>query len=476
MPQLTMPNVGEGVTEGTVTRWLKHAGDDVALDEPVVEVETDKAVVEIPSPFAGRLTKIAAEEGAVVPIGATLAEFDATGEAAAAVTAATTEGSTTRTTHDAAVARPNGQRAATTGATTAAASPPGLAGVDRRGAFRPRRQYSPVVLRLAADHDIDLALVQGSGIEGRVTRQDVMAYIDNPVMHTVPPGAESGVVGVSGQQAQVTPGASAAGTAPSAAAVPPAAPPLERTAAPERAPEPDDGRPGPIGDGDELVPLTPTRRTIAARMLESQRTVPPAWMMIEADVSGLVALRAGAKTAFERREGIALTYMPYFVEAIVAALKEHPQVNSTYEGRGLVLHRRYDIGVAVAVESGLVVPVLRDADRKSIVGLAHELHELGTKARARRLSIAEMRAPTFTVDNTGAFGSIVSQPIVPPGQAAIITTEAVRRELRVASDGSFSVRSVMNLCISFDHRALDGAQAGAFMQSVRTRLEAYRSG
>lgn len=233
---------------------------------------------------------------------------------------------------------------------------------------------------------------------------------------------------------------------------------------------------GGVADRDELVPLTPTRRTIAARMLESQRTVPPAWMMIEADVSGLVALRADAKAAFERQEGIALTYMPYFVEAIVAALKEHPHVNSTYEDRGLVLHRRYDIGVAVAVESGLVVPVVRDADRKSIVGLAHELHALGTKARARRLSVDEMRAPTFTVDNTGSFGSIVSQPIVPPGQAAIITTEAIRRELRVAIDGSFGVRSVMNLCISFDHRALDGAQGGAFMQAVRRRLEAYRAG
>ncbi|HEY7801323.1 MAG TPA: dihydrolipoamide acetyltransferase family protein, partial [Dehalococcoidia bacterium] len=224
---------------------------------------------------------------------------------------------------------------------------------------------------------------------------------------------------------------------------------------------------------DERIALTPTRRTIAARMLESQQTVPPAWMVVEADVSGLVALRERRKAAFEQAERVSLTYMPFFVQAIVGALKEHPLLNSAYGDSEIVVHHQYDIGVAVAAESGLVVPVVRDADRKSITGLAHELRELGDKARARKLNIEEMRAPTFTIDNTGAFGSIVSQPIVPPGQAAIITTEAVRRELRIQDDGSFAARSVMNLCISFDHRALDGAQAGAFMQAVRRRLEAY---
>jgi 2-oxoisovalerate dehydrogenase E2 component (dihydrolipoyl transacylase) len=323
------------------------------------------------------------------------------------------------------------------------------------------------VLRLAAEHDIDLTLVQGSGIEGRVTRQDVMAYIENPVMHTVPPGAESGVVGVS-QPQETHATSSPPPTAPAPAGTPTANQNASAPAAGEASP--------PASACDEHVPLTPTRRTIAARMLESQQTVPPAWMVVEADVSGLVALRERAKPAFEQSEGVGLTYMPFFVQAIVGALKEHRAINSTYGDGEIVIHARYDIGIAVAADAGLVVPVLRDADRKSITGLAHELHDLGAKARARKLSVDEMRAPTFTIDNTGAFGSIVSQPIVPPGQAAIITTEAVRRELRVREDGSFAARSVMNLCISFDHRVLDGAQAGAFMQAVRRRLEAYAAG
>ncbi|MHB8684603.1 MAG: dihydrolipoamide acetyltransferase family protein [Dehalococcoidia bacterium] len=460
MPRLTMPNVGEGVTEGTVTRWIKRQGDDVALDEPVVEVETDKAVVEIPSPYAGRLAKILVDEGAVVPIGTPLAEFEAVGgppppapsqtggegkapkrgAAVAAVRESTTPAAGQSAADAADGARDQGAADAAT-----QTSAPGSA--DGSG-YRRTRQYSPVVLRLASEHGIDLALVQGTGIDGRVTRQDVTAYAANPVMHTVPPDAGAGVVGVS---------------QPAAAQGAPETPRRQAEAVAE------------AGTGDERVPLTPTRRTIAARMLQSQQTVPPAWMMVEADVTALVALRARLKADFERSEGVALTYMPFFVQAISGALKQHPVINSSFGDGEIVVHHRYDIGIAVAVDSGLVVPVIRAADRKSIAGLAHELHELGAKARARKLTIEDMRGPTFTIDNTGSFGSIVSQPIVPPGQAAIITTEAVRRELRVAADGSFAVRAVMNLCISFDHRALDGAQAGAFMQAVRQRLEAYQA-
>lgn len=442
MPQLTMPNVGEGVTEGTVTRWIKHEGDDIALDEPLVEVETDKAVVEIPSPYAGRLAKILVEEGAVVPIGTPLAEVAAAGDVAPRAALqpvdqpARSDAAATSARHDG-VAAVQGARDRPPDAT------------DGRGAYHRTRQYSPVVLRLAAEHGIDLTLVQGTGIGGRVTRQDVVAYVANPVMHTVPPDAGAGVVG---------------------APLPPA-----RSAA-QRLPEaPAAGEAPATGGSDEHVPLTPTRRTIAARMLESQQTVPPAWMMVEADVTALAALRARIKADFERTEGITLTYTPFFVQAVVAALKQHPRINSSFGDGEIVVHHRYDIGIAVAAETGLVVPVIRDADRKSIAGLAHELYELGAKARERKLTVDEMRRPTFTVDNTGSFGSIASQPVVPPGQAAIVTTEAVRREVRVTAEASFAVRSVMNLCLSFDHRALDGAQAGAFMQSVKQRLEAYRA-
>ncbi len=422
MAQLTMPNVGEGVTEGTVTRWLKREGDDVALDEPVVEVETDKALVEVPSPYAGKLARILVQEGEVVPIGAALAEF----ELAEGVSAAAPAGPSVR--REAEGAPP--AEAAKAAAHVAMQEP------------RRMGRYSPVVLKLAAEHGIDLSLVRGTGIEGRVTRQDVMRYLDNPTAHTVPPLETAGVVGV-----------------PSAAA-----PQVEGPQELVRA-----------SPGDEVVPLTPTRRTIAARMLESHRTIPTAWMAVEADVTQLVALRERVKDAFEQAEGVRLTYLPFFIQAISGALKEHPQLNATFSAEGISLHGRLDLGIAIATDWGLVVPVIRNAGDKSIAGLAAELEALGAKARDRKLALEEMRGATLTIDNTGAFGSIISQPIVPVGQVAIITTEAIRRELRPTADGGFAPRSLMNLCLSFDHRALDGAQAGRFMQAVRSLLEAYRA-
>jgi 2-oxoisovalerate dehydrogenase E2 component (dihydrolipoyl transacylase) len=210
-------------------------------------------------------------------------------------------------------------------------------------------------------------------------------------------------------------------------------------------------------------------------MLDAHLTIPPAWMVVEADVSNLVRLREATKEGFQRTEGVPLTYLPFFVQAVVAGLKQHPALNATYTDEGIRVHHACHIGIAVAVESGLIVPVVRDAGRKSIAGLAREIFDLGAKARDRKLNLDEVRGATFTLDNTGAFGSVISQPLIPPGQVAIITTEAIRREPRVADDGSSAARSVMNLCISFDHRALDGAQAGMFMRSVKEHLEAIRA-
>lgn len=425
MPLLTMPNVGEGVTEGTVTRWLKQEGDVVALDEPVVEIETDKAVTEIPSPYAGKLVKILVSEGEVVPIGTPLAEFELV-EAAATVTPAAPS-----IRPEGASARPGAPRRA----------------VSEAAAQEPRRvrRYSPVALKLAAEHGIDLSLVRGTGIEGRVTRQDIMRYLENPAAHTVAPPETAGVVGVT----------------------PEAAPHPSET--PAQAPSAE------APTGDQLVPLTPTRRTIATRMTDSHRTIPVAWMAVEADVTQLVALRERVKEAFERAEGVRLTYLPFFIQTVSAALKQYPELNATFSDEGITVHGRLDLGIAIATDWGLVVPVVRDAGDKSIAGLARELEELGAKARDRKLTLEEMRGATFTLDNTGAFGSVISQPIVPVGQVAIVTMEAIRRELRPTADGGFAPRSVTNLCLSFDHRALDGAQAGRFLQAVRARLEGYRA-
>ena len=448
MPQLTMPNVGEGVTEGTVTRWLKAEGDHVSLDDLVVEVETDKAVVEIPSPFEGTLSKILVAEGAIVPIGTALAEFDAATSSASVPIEAGAEGVTGR---PALAATP-------TSKTVVEATPPEKPRADpavaaSNGAVVPAevrrtRQYSPVVINLAGEHGIDLALVRGTGIAGRVTRQDVMRYFENPAANTVAPASHEGVVGADRK----------AGRAAQPAATPPSSPvPLV---------EHDAG-------ADTVIPLTPMRRTIAARMTESHQTIPVAWMSVEADVTGLVALRDRVKQQIAATEGVKLTYMPIFIQAIVGALKEHAQVNASYAADGITLHARHDIGIAIATEAGLVVPVIRDAGEKSLAGLARELDGLAAKARDRKLTIDEMRGATMTIDNTGAFGSVLSQPILPVGQAAIITTETIRRELRPLEGDAFGVRSVMNLCITIDHRALDGAEAGAFMESVRARLQAY---
>jgi 2-oxoisovalerate dehydrogenase E2 component (dihydrolipoyl transacylase) len=447
MQLLAMPNVGEGVTEGTVTRWLKQEGDRVALDEPVVEVETDKAVVEIPSPYEGVLARIIVPEGETVPIGARLAEFET--EAPASPTPAATADGASATPDTA----PEAERPASPAAAAVKASDNGARGAGA-DAFRRARRYSPVVLKLAAEQEIDLALVRGTGIDGRVTRQDVLRYIDNPVLHSAPPPEGAGVVGAAAER-----------RAPATSARAQPSPDRESPGV-ERAP----GAREPSDDAD-LVPLSATRRTIARRMLESHQQVPVAWMAVEADVTGLVALRERHRESFERTEGVKLTFLPFFVQAVVAALKQHPALNATFTEDAIRRHRRYDIGVAVATDSGLLVPVVRNAGDLSIAGLARELQRLGEAARARQLGVDELRGATFTVDNTGAFGSIISQPIVPPGEAAIITTEVIRRELRPAADG-FAVRSVMNLCLSFDHRALDGAEAGAFMAAVRERLEA----
>jgi len=407
MQQLVMPNVGEGVAEGTVTQWLKHEGDTVAADEPVVEIETDKAVVEIPSPYSGTLARILVQEGETVPIGTPLAEFEAEGAAAAD------------------------------------APPAGRAGLG--GEVRRTRRFSPVVLKLAEEHDIDLSLVRGTGVEGRVTRQDVLAYVENPVLHAAPPPEGSGVVGVTKRAG------AAAQTKPAAAAAKP------ETSAP--------------ASRDGLIPLSATRRTIAARMLESQRSIPAAWMAVEPDVTGLVALRSRLKEEFRRAEGVDLTYLPFFLRAVVAGVKEHPEINVIFTDEGLRPQQGIHLGIAVATESGLVVPVLRDAGDLSVTGLAKEAARLGERARSRKLTVDEMRGCAITVDNTGSFGSIMSQPIVPPGQTAIITLEAFRREVRVTGEDAIAIRPVVNVCISFDHRALDGDQVGRFMQAVRGHLE-----
>jgi len=410
-----MPMVGESVTEGTVLRWLKAEGDRIARDEPLVEVETEKVDVEIPSPWAGVLQRIVAREGDTVPVGEPLAYIEVEVQVGAQGPAPLQE---------AAVEEARAPKPARPAAAVPAEHPPRAPAEGSAG------RYSPAVLSLAREHGIDLSQVKGTGIEGRITRKDVLAFV------------------------------AARGAAPAAPPSPAGAP---RPAVPGAQMG---ARPG------EVLRLTPTRRTIAERMSRSAQMVPHAWMAVEADLTPLARWRQQIKDDFRQREGADLTFLAFAINAVVGALKEHPILNSSWSDDGIVLKSEINIGVAVATEEGLIVPVIHGADGFSIAALAKKLSDLGERARARKLTIQDVQGGTFTIDNTGAFGSIMSVPIINYPQAAILTIEAVVPR-PVAVDDAIAIRHLVNLCISFDHRILDGAQAGAFMASVKAKMEAF---
>lgn len=411
---VTMPQLGESVVEGTIGAWLKAVGDRVEKYEPLVEVITDKVNTEIPSPVSGVVKEILVEAGATVKVGTPIAVLSAEEQAGGGEPSAAPA---------AAAHRPQPAPAPVT---------PGL----------PRGVYSPLVRRLAAEYGIDLRQVKGTGAGGRVTKRDVLAY----------------AAGHGG----AAPGHGAAAPAPAAVAAGPAA------AAPALAP----AAAAPAGADEEIIPADGMRRAIAQRMAQSKQAIPHAWTMIEVDVTRLVALREGMKEEFRRREGVDLTYVPFFIKAVVESLKEFPRLNASWQDDRIVVKKRIHIGVAVGLEDGLVVPVIRDADRLSIAGIARTLADLVGRARAGNLTLEDVQGATITVNNTGAFGSVASYPIISPPQAAIITMEAIVRRPVVVGD-AIGIRSMMNVCLSFDHRVTDGLYVGRFLQSVRRRLEGF---
>lgn len=407
---VVMPQVAETVTEGTVSRWLKGPGDPVERYEPLVEVNTDKVDVEIPSPVKGVLREVVAPEGAVVQVGQPLAIID---EAEAA------EAIRPEAPPIAEAGREEPQAPAEAERAAAEAEAPSRATPVEAPAPPQRPRATPRVRRLAEELGVDLSQVRGSGPGGRITEEDVRRH--------------------AAQRPAARPEA------------PPARPPAEE---------------------EERVPVTAVRRTIAQRMAASAFTAPHAWLMMEADVTGLVRLRQALKDEFERREGVDLTYLPFVVRAVAEGLRRHPHLNASWSDEAIVLKKRINIGIAVATEQGLMVPVVHDADRLSIAGLARAIADLAGRARAGRLRLEDVQGGTFTVDNTGVFGSVATMPIIFPGQAAILTSEAIRPQVRVLENEAIAVRQVMNLCLSFDHRIVDGHQAAAFVAFVKERLEA----
>ncbi|MBN9493225.1 2-oxo acid dehydrogenase subunit E2 [bacterium] len=411
MVTVTMPQLGESITEGTVLHWLKQPGDAVALDDALCEIETEKVTAELPSPYAGTMGQQFVAEGEVAQVGEPLCDLAETG--ASQPSASRPQPVT------AAPANVSTGRPASPPSAPDVAQGPGDRNPEPRGRF-----YSPAVLRLAREHAIDLERITGTGIGGRVRRKDVEQAITMPSLLRQP----------------------------------------ESEAPPATAPS-EGGRPF------RVATFSPTRRTIAANMQRSMSEAPQAWTMVEADVTALMAQRSHDRTAFEQRHGGSLTLLPYFVHATCRALREFPSLNGRWTGDELRIYDDLDIGVAVATETGLVVPVVRQADRLSVEGLALAISDVAERARSRRLQLSDIEGGTFTVNNTGAFGSIASKPIVNVPQVAIVTMErAVRRPVAL-DDSSIGVRWIMNVCLSFDHRAMDGSEAGGFLAALRGFLE-----
>ncbi|HET7580637.1 MAG TPA: dihydrolipoamide acetyltransferase family protein [Bacillales bacterium] len=413
--KIVMPQLGESVTEGTISKWLVEAGDTVKKYDPIAEVMTDKVNAEVPSSFTGTIKELVAAEGDTLEVGELVAYIEVEGGAAKAAD------------------RPD------SGAEKSEEAKPESTSTDEQPM---KRRYSPAVLRMAQEHDIDLNQVEGSGRGGRITRKDLQKLID-------------------------------AGTLPKAGEQParPTAP--EAPAQPEPAPAPTSTQSQPavtVAQGDVEVPVSGVRRAIASNMVKSKHEAPHAWMMVEADVTNLVKYRNSVKTEFKQKEGYSLTFLPFFIKATVEALKEFPQMNAMWAGDKIIQKKDINVSVAVATDDALFVPVIQKADEKSIKGLAGNVNELASKVRSNQLSTADMEGGTFTVNNTGSFGSVMSAPIINHPQAAILSVESIVKRPVVIND-MIAVRDMVNLCLSLDHRVLDGLVCGRFLARVKEKLE-----
>jgi len=434
--KVLMPQLGESVTEGTITRWLVKPGDVVNKYDPLAEVSTDKVNAEVPSTVSGRIAEIVVAEGETVSVGTHILSIEESGEAGVATEA---------------VAAPSQPAAAAaTPQPTPAVAPPSATAPETveagAGNAGQKQRYSPAVMRLAQENGIDLALVRGTGAEGRITRKDVQLFIEQGGMNTV----------------------AAPAAQPAVAATPaPAAAPAVSVPAKE-APVTYDI---PVATGDQIIPLTPVRKTIASRMVQSKHEAPHAWTMVEVDVTNLVNFRNQVKDEFKRKEGVNLTFLPFFIKAVVEALKEYPILNSTWGGDKIIVKKDINISIAVATEDALYVPVIKAADQKSVYGIAKSIEDLAHRTRTGKLTMDDMSGGTFTVNNTGSFGSVLSTPIINAPQAAILSVESIVKRPVVVND-MIAIRSMVNLCLSLDHRVLDGLVCGRFLQSVKQKLEA----
>jgi pyruvate dehydrogenase E2 component (dihydrolipoyllysine-residue acetyltransferase) len=468
MTAVKMPQLGETVIEGTILKWLKQEGDQVALDEPLFEISTDKVDTEVPSSATGTLTRILVPEGQTVAVGTELAEISEDGAGGAEATEAGSQsaadgsgGSETSSSNaggdDApSVPAPPAAPAPTPEAAPAieqvpsqmAASASTVAPPPDRG---PRSQIlSPLVRRLASEHDVDLGQVSGTGTGGRITKNDVLGFV--------------------AAQGEAAPPAAAPVAQPAPAAAP-AAQPAPATA-PAATPAQAEPAPAAMGGGEELVPVSHIRRTIAQHMKASLEISARAWNAIEVNMEHIARVRERTKDAFRAREGFGLTYMPFVTRAVTEALLAHPMVNSELRGDEIAVKHFVNMGIAVSYDEGLIVPVLKGSDTMNLLGIARGINDLATRARAKKLLPDEVHGGTFTITNPGPFGSLISVPIINQPQTGILGFDTVEKR-PVVIDDTIAIRHMVYISMSWDHRVVDGALASQFLARVKQNLETW---
>jgi pyruvate dehydrogenase E2 component (dihydrolipoamide acetyltransferase) len=493
MTTVTMPQLGETVVEGTITKWLKQEGEHVDQDEPLFEISTDKVDTEVPSPAAGTLTKILVPEGTTVSVKTPVAEIDGAaaaagaGEARPVAEAGAPPGSPQQPAQPPAATQPvpppereagsdTAQAPAAPMAPTTAPSPPSspvsVAAPPAAPGELPDRGpssqiLSPLVRRLAAENQVDLTQVVGTGTGGRITRNDVLAFIasretqpaEAPQPAAPPPPAAA--------RAVPTPALGQTTVQPAPQPAPPQPAPPHAAPAPELAPAP-----AVAGGGEEIVPMTIVRKTIAEHMTRSLQVSARAWNMVEVDMERIARLRESAKEAFKAREGFNLTYMPFVSRAVVDALLTFPLVNSELRGEEIVIKHYVNLGIAVSYDQGLIVPVVKGADGMNLIGLSRTINDLALRARGHQLKPDEVHGGTFTITNPGPFGSILSVPIINQPQTAILAFDAVVKR-PIVIDDAIGVHHMVYVSMSWDHRVIDGAVASQFLSRVKESMETW---
>jgi 2-oxoglutarate dehydrogenase E2 component (dihydrolipoamide succinyltransferase) len=456
---IVMPQMGESIFEGTITKWLKKPGDKVERDEPLFEISTDKVDAEIPSPSAGVLKEIKVGEGKTVPIQTVVGVIDAAGDGAAKAAAPVPSPAPKAAAPAPAAVKPQiappaqAPRPAAPAPAPAAAPGPGPAPARPAGE---RIHSSPLVRRMAKEHGVDLAAVPGTGAGGRISKQDIEAYLAGGTQ----PSAEVAEPAVSASTAP----------APQRAAAPPPPPPATSGGQTRVAFESAVPREKMYFGNYEVQPMSIMRQRIAEHMIASKHVSPHVYSVDEVDMTKVASLRAKAKDEFEKRYETKLTFMPFFIKAAVAGLRAFPTMNASLDGTNVILHKEINIGIAVALEWGLIVPVIKNADEKNLLGIQRNLNDLAERARTKKLKPEEVQEGTFSITNPGVFGGLFGLPVISQPNVGILGLGAIEKRPVVIND-SIAIRSMCYVTLSYDHRVVDGAIAHQFLHKVKETLE-----